>query len=87
VKILPEDLRREKKFHPKAKVMVHPECLSGVVAMADAVLSTSQMPAMPKRIPIRNLSWVRNTGWSTVLNKIIRIRNFILPANARYAPI
>jgi len=42
-KILPEDLRREKKFHPFAKVIVHPECLPAVVAMADAALSTSQM--------------------------------------------
>ena len=43
IKILPEDVKREKKFHPFAKVMVHPECLPQVVAMADAVLSTSQM--------------------------------------------
>jgi len=43
IKILPEDLKREKKFHPFAKVIVHPECLPQVVAMADAVLSTSQM--------------------------------------------
>jgi len=43
VKILPEDIKREKKFHPQAKVMVHPECLPQVVAMADAVLSTSRM--------------------------------------------
>jgi len=43
VKILPEDIKREKKFHPQAKVMVHPECLPQVVAMADAVLSTSKM--------------------------------------------
>jgi len=43
VKILPEDIKREKKFHPKALVLVHPECLKGVVALADAVLSTSQM--------------------------------------------
>jgi quinolinate synthase len=42
-KILPEDLKREKKFHPQAKVMVHPECLPAVVALADVVLSTSQM--------------------------------------------
>ncbi len=48
VKILPEDLAREKKFHPQAKVMVHPECLPQVVAMADAVLSTSQMAKFAK---------------------------------------
>lgn len=43
VKILPEDIKRERKFHPFAKVMVHPECVSSVVAMADAVCSTSKM--------------------------------------------
>ena len=43
VKILPQDIERERRFHPFAKVMVHPECLSSVVAMADEVLSTSQM--------------------------------------------
>ena len=48
VKILPEDLKREKKFHPQAKVMVHPECLPAVVALADVVLSTSQMAKYAK---------------------------------------
>ena len=48
VKILPEDVKREKKFHPKAKVLVHPECLPQVVAMADAALSTSQMAKFAK---------------------------------------
>ncbi len=43
IKITPEDIKREHKFHPKAKVIVHPECLPAVVAMADATLSTSQM--------------------------------------------
>ena len=43
IKILPEDIKREKKFHPFAKVMVHPECLPQVVTLADAVLSTSKM--------------------------------------------
>jgi quinolinate synthase len=43
IKILPEDIKREKKFHPFATVMVHPECLPQVVALADAALSTSQM--------------------------------------------
>ena len=53
VKILPEDLKREKKFHPKAKVMVHPECLSSVVALADVVLSTSQMGKFAKESPAK----------------------------------
>jgi len=48
IKILPEDIKREKKFHPFAKVMVHPECLPQVVAMADAALSTSQMGKFAK---------------------------------------
>jgi len=43
VRILPEDVKREKSFHPQAKVIVHPECLPSVVAMADAALSTSKM--------------------------------------------
>jgi quinolinate synthase len=43
VKILPEDIKREKKFHPFARVMAHPECLPQVVSLADATLSTSQM--------------------------------------------
>ena len=53
VKILPEDVKREKKFHPKAKVMVHPECLSSVVALADAVLSTSQMSKYAQENPAK----------------------------------
>ncbi|MCX5709711.1 MAG: quinolinate synthase NadA [Candidatus Omnitrophica bacterium] len=48
VKILPEDINRERKFHPFAKVMVHPECLSAVVALADVVLSTSLMGKFAK---------------------------------------
>jgi quinolinate synthase len=48
IKILPEDIKRERKFHPFAKVMVHPECLPQVVAMADVVLSTSGMGKFAK---------------------------------------
>ncbi|MCX5700567.1 MAG: quinolinate synthase NadA [Candidatus Omnitrophica bacterium] len=48
IKILPEDVKREKKFHPFAKVIVHPECLPQVVGLADAALSTSQMSKFAK---------------------------------------
>jgi quinolinate synthase len=48
VKILPEDIKQKRKFHPRAKVMVHPECLPAVVALADEVLSTSRMAKFAK---------------------------------------
>jgi quinolinate synthase len=40
-KILPEDIIEQKKSHPKAKVVVHPECRPEVINMADAVESTT----------------------------------------------
>jgi quinolinate synthase len=55
VKILPEDIKRERKFHPFAKVMVHPECLPQVVAMADAVLSTSKMCQFAKETEAKEI--------------------------------
>ncbi len=45
VKIIPEDIIRQLRLHPKAKIMVHPECRPEVVEMADRALSTSKMCA------------------------------------------
>lgn len=42
-RIKPEQVRQAKKRHPKAQVIVHPECQPEVIALADAALSTSQM--------------------------------------------
>jgi len=55
IKILPEDIERERKLHPFAKVMVHPECLPPVVDMADAVLSTSRMLKFAKETEVKEL--------------------------------
>jgi len=43
VRILPEHILRQKKLHPKAEVIVHPECTPQVIALADKVLSTGGM--------------------------------------------
>ena len=52
VRILPEDIKREKRFHPEAKVMVHPECTPEVIALADVALSTSRMAKFAKETEV-----------------------------------
>lgn len=41
VRILPEDIKKQKSLYPGAKVFVHPECRSETIKLADAVYSTS----------------------------------------------
>lgn len=55
IKILPEDIKREKKFHPFAKVIVHPECLPSVIALADEALSTSKMCQFAKETEAKEM--------------------------------
>ena len=43
VKILPEDVLKQKKAHPGAEVIVHPECTPSVIQLADKALSTEGM--------------------------------------------
>jgi quinolinate synthase len=40
VKILPEDIERERALHKNAEVLVHPECPASITCIADQVLST-----------------------------------------------
>jgi quinolinate synthase len=42
-RILPEDIRRAKSEHPRAVVIVHPECRPETASLADEVLSTGGM--------------------------------------------
>jgi len=43
VRIRWEDIEKERKLHPQAEVLVHPECPSAVIAIADRVFSTEGM--------------------------------------------
>lgn len=43
VKIRAEDIAERRRAHPQAKVIVHPECVPEVIALADQALSTGGM--------------------------------------------
>jgi quinolinate synthase len=62
LKILPEDIARERKFHPKAEVIVHPECLPQAVALADRALSTSGMSKYAKESKAKEFIVGTETG-------------------------
>lgn len=48
VRILPEHILKQKTLHPKADVIVHPECTPPVIALADEVFSTGGMCSYAK---------------------------------------
>ncbi len=43
LRILAEDVERERRLHPDAEVIVHPECRTDVTDIADKILSTEGM--------------------------------------------
>ncbi len=43
MRMFPENVLEQKALHPKAEVLVHPECMPETVALADHVLSTTGM--------------------------------------------
>jgi len=86
VKILPEDIKREKKFHPQAKVMVHPECLPAVVALADAVLSTSQMCKFAKETEAKEIIVGTEVGLIYRLKKDNPTKEFYPASEAAVCP-
>jgi len=55
VRIQPERISELKREYPQAKVVVHPECLPEVIALADAVLSTSGMCRYARRDEVREM--------------------------------
>lgn len=50
-----EDILRQKKAHPTAKVIVHPECTAEVIDLADGVFSTSGMGKYAKETSAKEM--------------------------------
>jgi quinolinate synthase len=55
MRILPEDIIRQKKEHSEAKVIAHPECRPEIIALADETLSTSGMVRYAARPDVHEL--------------------------------
>ncbi len=69
VKILPQHIKEQKRMHPKAKVLAHPECRLDVIALADEVLSTGGMVSHVKSSPSREFIIATETGLLHTLMK------------------
>jgi quinolinate synthase len=54
-RILAHDVLRLREEHPKAAVMVHPECTPDVIDLADEVLSTGQMIRWARETAVREI--------------------------------
>ncbi len=65
--ITPENILAVKRTLPDVKVLVHPECRSDVLALADAVLSTSGMVRYAKESPAQEFLIVTECGLSEKL--------------------
>ncbi len=61
-KIHPEHIIEQRRLHPGAVVMVHPEVNPAVASLADAVLGTGGMIAYVEKSPVREFVVATETG-------------------------
>jgi quinolinate synthase len=62
LKMLPEDIERERSIHPGVEVIAHPECRAEVTDMADRVLSTEGMIRYVAEVPAKEFIIGTETG-------------------------
>jgi quinolinate synthase len=77
--ILLEDIKEQKRLHPKAVVMVHPETKPEVVDFADHVLSTNGMVKMAKKSKAKEFIVGTEEGLVTRLERENPGKKFFLP--------
>ncbi len=74
--ILAEHIIEQKQLHPSAEVLAHPECRQDVIALADAVLSTSGMLRYAKESSSQEFIIATEAGMIYPLQKEIPDKKF-----------
>jgi quinolinate synthase len=85
-KILPEHIQEQRRLHPGAAVMVHPEVNPEVAALADAVLGTGGMIAYVEKSPAREFVVGTETGMVYRLQKRFPDRAFYAASKQALCP-
>ena len=86
VRLTAKQVIRAKELHPQAPVVVHPECTAEVIALADAVLSTSQMVKYATQSPAQTLLIGTEEGLLHRLRKENPAKAFYLISNSMFCP-
>ncbi|MFZ5641562.1 MAG: quinolinate synthase NadA [Bacillota bacterium] len=81
-----EDILAQKRMHPGAKVMVHPECRPEIVASADAVFSTSGMIKYARESQDKEFIVGTESGIMHQLSKECPGKHFYMASNKLVCP-
>lgn len=77
----PDSIHKVRELHPKIKVLVHPECRDDVVALADAVMSTSAMITYARNSDADKFLAVTECGLSDLLTIQVAEKQFYRVCN------
>ena len=77
VRILPEDVIKQKELYPNAKVLCHPECAKEVVELSDVVGSTTAIIKYAKESSEKDFIIVTELGVVDRLKRDLPDKNFI----------
>lgn len=85
-RLTPEDVLQAKALHPEALVLVHPECRPEVVALADAVASTTGMIRFARESSAREFIVCTEMGILHPLSKQCPGKEFYMASNKLVCP-
>jgi quinolinate synthase len=86
IKILVEHILEQKKLHPQAKVIVHPECTPNVINVADEVLSTGGMVRYARESRAKEIIVGTEIGIIYRLRQENPNKNFYAASNSAICP-